>query len=218
MTRSGDYAHTANISTPNNLITLRNLHLATGAKKTMEVGFGCAGSGLVFMQTHKDLGTLPQRQHLAIDPYQRAPWLDQIGLVAVEHAGLTEYLDLREEVSSLVLPNLVMAKARYDLAYIDGSHLFEDVFVDFYFVLRLLADQGIVLFDDCASPHISKVLRFIRANCASSLREFDLTPYRPAGGKSLKYRVARLLGRTQMVAFQKIGEPDRAWDSPFRNF
>ena len=72
------------------------------------------------------------------------------------------YLDFREECSALELPKLMKQGARFDLVYIDGSHLFEDVFIDAYFVARLLTQGGVVVFDDSTNPHIAKVLRFLR--------------------------------------------------------
>ena len=40
---------------------------------------------------------------------------------------------------------------RFDMIYIDGSHEFDEVFVDAYYSYRLLSPGGIMLLDD--SPH-----------------------------------------------------------------
>ena len=119
----------------------------------------------------------PKGQHIAIDPYESQVW-DACGLIATDRAGLSGYLEFRDGPSSLVLPKLGSEGRQIDLVYIDGSHLFEDVFVDFYFVSRLLSDGGVVLFDDCSDPHVRKVLRFIQTNCMKSLVPFDLSAYR----------------------------------------
>jgi hypothetical protein len=37
---------------------------------------------------------------------------------------------------------MLEAEARFGLAYIDGSHLFEDVFVDAYYVTRSVEQGG----------------------------------------------------------------------------
>jgi hypothetical protein len=36
----------------------------------------------------------------AIDPFQRSRWIDEAGLVAIEKAGLVDYLDFKEALLS----------------------------------------------------------------------------------------------------------------------
>jgi hypothetical protein len=217
--RSGKVLNTASLSTFNNLLILRRLHLATKASRTLEIGLSVGGSCLVFTQTHKDLGAIPEHQHVAIDPFQRSHWIDEAGLLAIEHENLTGYLNFREDYSCYVLPELIKAGAKFNIVYIDGSHLFEDVFTDFYYVARLLEDGGIMLFDDSANPHIRKVLRFLRRNLTSSLPEFDLSPYRPSSRTDIfAYPIARALGRTQLRAFRRVASPIREWDSAYFDF
>lgn len=67
-----------------------------------------------------------------------------------------------------------------DTVYVDGSHLFEDVFIDFYYSCRLLKEEGYILFDDSTDEHVKKVLGFIRSNMKDHLQEIDLSPYRGA--------------------------------------
>jgi hypothetical protein len=216
--RSGKNVNISDLSTVRNLLTLRALHILSNAKRTMEVGFSSGGSSLVFTQTHKDLGALAENQHVAIDPFQRSNWTDEAGLVAIEAANLRGYLDFREEPSCYALPRLVDEGLKFELIYIDGSHLFEDVFIDFYFAARLVKEQGIVLFDDSSLDHVQKVLRFIRKNCKLSFREIDLSPYRPKADNMLSYRAARALGKIQLTGFQKVGNASRSLDSAFNNF
>ena len=59
------------------------------------------------------------------------------------------------------LLRLVEKGEQFGLVYVDGSHIFEDVFVDAYFGSRLLAEQGIIAFDDCRDLHVLKVIKFI---------------------------------------------------------
>jgi cephalosporin hydroxylase len=205
------------LSSENNLITLRNLCMRLKPKSTLEVGLSFGGSCLVFVACHRDLAYKPENQHIAIDPCQSQVW-DDCGLLATERAGLNGYLDFRKGPSSLELPKLVSEGRQIDLAYIDGSHLFEDVFVDFHFVSRLLGEGKIVLFDDCSYPHVRKVLRFLETNFAESFAPFDLGPYRADQGRSYKYRISGLLGKRQLLAFKKVGSSQRPWDSRFADF
>src|SRR5262249_10552735 len=155
-------------------------------------------------------------QHTALDPFQKEAW-DDSGLLAVERAGLSDYLDFRPEFSCVALPRLVEKGEQFDLVYVDGSHLFEDVFVDAYYTSRLLSEGGIVAFDDCRDAHVLKVIQFIRQNLSQSLEEVDLAPFRNDRGRSTRYRFARLMGRTQMRAFRRIGKMSRPWNAPFHN-
>ncbi len=205
------------LSSLNNLRILRELHLRFRPGRTLEIGLCFGGSGLLFTATHQELSGQPKRQHTALDPFQKETW-DDAGLLAIERAGLSDYLDFHPQFSSLVLPRLVEKGEQFGLVYVDGSHIFEDVFVDAYFGSRLLAEQGIIAFDDCRDLHVLKVIKFIRTNLKSSLQELDLSPFRADKGKSLKYRLARLAGQVQMNAFQRVGDFPRSWNASFSNF
>jgi hypothetical protein len=152
-----------------------------------------------------------------MDPFQSEVW-DDAGLVAIERAGLAGYLEFRSAFSHLELPRLLGEEVSFDLVYVDGSHLVEDVFVDAYYVARLLTLGGVVVFDDSADPNVHKVLRFLRANCRKGLEEIDLAPFRSDRGMTARYRTARILGKVQMTAFRRVGEISRAWNAPFHSF
>lgn len=205
------------LSSLNNVLTIRNLMLDTRPSSTLEVGMAFGGSALTFAATHAEVHGAAKRQHYAMDPYQTRSW-DDCALVSLEKAGLRDYVEFRPLHSWLALPQLIQEDVRVDLAYIDGSHLFEDAFVDWFMVARTLAPGGTILFDDAAYPHVAKVLRFIRSNLASHFEEMDLAPYRPDLGRPFRYRVARLLGKSQLRAFRMTGEPEREWNSPLGRF
>ena len=205
------------LSTSNNLQILRQLQLELKPRRTLEIGLSFGGSCLLFTAGHREISGRPQRQHMAVDPFQNEYW-DDSGLFAVEREGLSEYLDFRPQLSSLLLPRLVENGEQFDLVYIDGSHLFEDVFVDAYYTSRLLSEGGVVAFDDCRDAHVLKVLDFIRRNLRSALLEIDLAPFRADLGRSAKYRLGRLLGKTQMRAFRRVGPLSRPWNTPLNNF
>ena len=69
------------------------------------------------------------------------------------------------------------------------------MFVDAYTVIRLLAEGGIVAFDDSPDPYVRKVLAFVRSSWPAGLEELDLSRFRADAGRSLKYQAARRLGR-----------------------
>lgn len=205
------------LSTTNNLHVLRQLCLAFRPKRTLEIGLCYGGSALVFTASHRDIWGNPSRQHVCIDPYQHSDW-DDSGLYAIERAGLEDYLEFRAQRSCIELPKLLAASDRFDLAYIDGSHLFEDVFIDAYYVMRLLNIGGIVVFDDSSCPHVAKVLAFISRAFAKALRERDVSSFRQDGGVPVRYRLARMFNRVQVRAFEKTGPVERPWNAPYIDF
>jgi predicted O-methyltransferase YrrM len=216
--RSGKrFENIAALSTSNNLSVLRQLMLRYRPKRTLEVGLCFGGSCLLFAATHRELTGHASKQHTAVDPFQQQVW-DDAGLLALERAELADYVSFQPYFSSIILPRLLEENEQFDLVYIDGSHVFEDVFIDAYYTGRLLSQDGVVAFDDCCDPHVRKVLAFFRTNLGDSFQELDLRPFRADQGRSPKYRVARLLGRTQMRAFRRIGRATRPWNASFRSF
>lgn len=205
------------LSTRNNLLTLHRLFVETKPERTLEIGLSFGGSALLFTSAHRALGRLPASQHMALDPYQETVW-DSTGIMAVERAGLGGYLDFRSAFSAFELPRMIERGDRFGLVYVDGSHLFEDAFVDAYFVLRLLTQGGIVAFDDSSTKGVGKVIRFIRSNMRPSLAEVDLSPYRNDSKTSLPYRLARHLGKIQLTAFRRVGSVAREWNARFVDF
>jgi hypothetical protein len=118
----------------------------------------------------------------------------------------------------MALPPKIGKGERVDLAYIDGSHLFEDVFIDFVLVHRLLSQNGVIVFDDCTDPHVAKVCGFIQANASKQYSEMDLTPFRSQQGRNLKHTLAKKFGRTQMRAFRKISSEANDWNYKLKDF
>ena len=205
------------LSTVNNLVILKNLFAQLKPRTSMEIGMAFGGSCLLLAGMYRQSGQTPTAQHVAIDPFQTNHW-DWLGIEAVERAGLSAYVELREELSSLVLPKMVARKEKFDLIYVDGSHLFEDVFIDAYYCFRLASPNGIILFDDSRNVHVKKVLRFIRRNMGALFAEVDLGPFRPDQGRPLRYKTARALGQIQITGFRRIGLDAREWDAPLADF
>ena len=203
-------------STTNNLIVIRNLHMELRAENTLEVGLAYGASALVFAQTHKDLGNDIEGCHVAIDPFQAD--MANSGLAALDQAGLGNLVAHLEDFSDRALPDLLARHRRFGLIYIDGSHLFEDVFVDVHYCAQLLEMGGIMLLDDSTHPDIAKVARFVRRNMQGVLDKVDLSPYRADNGKSLRYIVAQKLDRVQLTAFRKVDAGRRHWDAKLTQF
>jgi predicted O-methyltransferase YrrM len=205
-------------SSVNNLITLHNIILKHEIKNSLEVGFLFGTSALAILLAYQKKGFLKDSRHVAIDPFQKTSW-DNAGKVIVKSAGFENNIKIIDDYSCFALPALIKQNQKFDLIYIDGSHLFEDVFTDFYFSDKLLPVGGIVLFDDNSDPHVHKVTRFIKTNYNSYYERLDLDQYvNRTGFKKLKFKAASLIGKTQLLGFTKISDSQRSWDSRFHKF
>jgi len=115
-----------------------------GARRTLEVGLAYGMSTLHICEAIRDK---PDARHIAIDPFQTTEF-DGIGLLNLERARLRHLLDFYEEPSHERLPKLLSARVELDFALIDGAHLFDCAFVDFFYVDKILRPGGVVCMDD----------------------------------------------------------------------
>jgi predicted O-methyltransferase YrrM len=194
------------LSTKRNLREIEDLLRQSRPANTLEVGMALGGSSLIFASVGREVHG--DYHHVAIDPFQSTVW-DRVGVQSLESAGLINHVQVVEKPSSLVLPRLLEEGRQFGLIYVDGSHLFEDVFLDAYFSARLLTEHGYLLLDDAANGHVAKVVRFIERNMTSLERMPE---------RSWRHRVARLAGKRQLAAYRRAGPVERSWDSRFNAF
>jgi hypothetical protein len=207
------------MSTLGNLAVIMNVFSGLEPERTLEIGLCHGASAILFAALHEHHEAHRRECHIAMDPFQSTDW-DGVGLLQIENLKLSPYVKFIEDYSFNVLPNLLKSQTSIDLIYIDGSHLFENVFVDFFYSAKLLKLGGIMMFDDSSDSHVKKVTRFIRRNFKGILQEVDLAKYRGYSGfGALKYRLARTVDRIQLTAFEKV-RPDveRKWNSPLAPF
>jgi hypothetical protein len=141
----------------------------------------------------------------------------------LEKERVEGYVRVMEQPSYLALPALLSAAETVDLAYIDGSHIFEDVFLDAFYVAHLLTPGGVMAFDDSQDRHVAKVLRFLDTNLSSLLERVDMGPARADDTflARCRYRAAVALGKQQLTVYRKIEATSgqlRAWNAAFRRF
>jgi predicted O-methyltransferase YrrM len=174
-----------------------------GLHRTLEVGMAFGLSTLFICQAHRDKGL---GSHTAIDPQQGSRYRG-IGLSNVRKAGLEGHLTFHEAPSFEVLPALCRAEEVYDLAFIDGRHVFDYVLVDFFYIDKLLRVGGYVVFDDLWLPQVRKVISFVLRN-----RGYRLIKARGNHRSPLWRRVARGMRRflqtplTRDIAVKLMGE------------
>jgi predicted O-methyltransferase YrrM len=149
---------------------LRDLAIAEGAERTIEVGLALGMSALFLCQAVLPSGG----RHVAIDPFQSESW-NGAGLRTLRDAGVEEHVEVIQEESQLALPRLVSEGREFDLAFVDGDHRFEGVFLDLYFMTRLVRPGGLVVVDDMWMPAVRTAVAYLEKNLAATL-EPDALP------------------------------------------
>jgi hypothetical protein len=71
---------------------------------------------------------------------------------------------MRPERSQLALPRLLAEGFVADAAFVDGSHIFHNVFVDLFFLRELVRPGGVVILDDCHWASVATAVRYFELN------------------------------------------------------
>jgi predicted O-methyltransferase YrrM len=138
------------------------------ARRTLETGLGFAVSTLFLCEGL--LATGGEVRHVAIDPYQFESLPEHrttyagVGVATLEEAGVRELVELHVEPSETALPRLLSEGRSFDLAFVDGNHRFEGVFLDLVYCGWLLEPRGIVFADDAQLPAVRRAAAFCVAN------------------------------------------------------
>jgi len=140
---------------------LRDLVLAEKAHTVIEIGLAYGGSALAIAEALVTNGS-GQRRHLIIDAYQNGFYGS--GWSAIVEAGLTGLCSLVEERSQIVLPRLLSDRFLADVAFVDGSHIFHNVFVDLFYLRELVRPGGLLILDDCSYPSVATAVRYFQVN------------------------------------------------------
>src|SRR5918999_1666049 len=185
---------------------LRDLATAEGAERTIEVGLALGMSALFLCQAVLSRGG----RHVAIDPFQQESW-NGAGLRTLRDAGVEELVEVIEEESQLALPRLVSEGREFDLAFIDGDHRFEGVFLDLYFMTRLVRPGGLVVVDDMWMPSVRTAVAYVERNLGATLEPNAL----PNGFRWRRRRLSRGVpagtGDTAVLRLPKE-RPALRWD------
>lgn len=125
-----------------------------------------------------------------IDPYQMETW-EGVAIAALERFGLATFAQVQIERSDLFLPKFWEGrKHRIDFAFVDGDHRIDAVFVDFYFLNKLLDVGGTIVFDDLQFNSVASVVRYALKNF-----HFEQLP----------------CTETRFAVLRKLREDDRGW-------
>jgi len=139
------------------------------AASTIEVGLGYGISALFICDGLLANGHANAR-HVALDPNQSEGFSD-VGLQVIEDAGATGMLEFYAERSEIALPRFLSSGRSFDLAFIDGNHRFEGVFLDLMYLGHLVRHNGVVVLDDYQLQSVKKAVRFCVSNLGWVLQE-----------------------------------------------
>jgi predicted O-methyltransferase YrrM len=160
---------------------------------SLEIGLAYGVSTLFICDALQSLGQ--PAVHVVLDPYQNGKWRG-MGLKNLRDAGFGSLVEFHEEPSELFLPKLVESGRRVDFAFIDGLHRFDQAFVEFFYINRLLRPGGVVLFDDAARRSVNRVVR--HALTYPAYEVYGSTEPSPAG-TSLAGKLRRRAGGLSAV-------------------
>jgi predicted O-methyltransferase YrrM len=151
--------------------TLREWVLREKAVSTVEVGLAYGYSALNICEGLVRGGD-PRARHVVMDPHQLEGY-HSAGLRVLESAGVSDLVEFHNEESQHLLPRLLAEKRCFDLAFVDGNHRFDYVFVDLFFLNRLVRKAGVVIVDDYNLPGIRRAVSFFIRNLKWSLECVD---------------------------------------------
>ncbi|MGO9342728.1 MAG: class I SAM-dependent methyltransferase [Acidimicrobiales bacterium] len=149
--------------------SLRSWVTREDARRTIEVGLGYGVSTMYICDALAEYDD-PRASHVAIDPYQNTRFAN-CALQFLDEAGIRHKVEHLDEESQIVLPRLLGQGRRFDLAFVDGNHRFDRVFLDVVYLGRLLPPGAIVFVDDYQLPSVAKAVSFCLTNLNWSLEE-----------------------------------------------
>jgi cephalosporin hydroxylase len=140
---------------------LRDLLLAERPGTVIEIGLAYGSSALAIAEALAAAGS-DDAVHLIIDAYQEQ--FHNSGWAAVAGAGLAGLSSLLAERSQIALPRLLDNGFVADAAFVDGSHIFHNVFADLFYLRELVRPGGLVILDDCNYPSVATAVRYFEVN------------------------------------------------------
>jgi predicted O-methyltransferase YrrM len=155
--------------TPEEAESLRAWVAREKAARTIEIGLGY---GIAALHACAGLlaGGAAEPRHVALDPNQRSRFGD-VGLQLLDEAGFSELVEFHPRASEYALPDFLEEGRSFHLAVVDGNHRFDGVFLDLWYLGRLLGPSSVVFLDDYQLPGVAKAASFFVSNLDWQLEE-----------------------------------------------
>ena len=130
--------------------------------QTIEIGLGYGISALHICESLLTNGN-PAARHVVLDPNQSQRFSD-CGLQVLEEAGVRQFVEHHSELSEIALLQFLREGRRFDLGFVDGNHRFDGVFLDLFYLGRLIRRGGILILDDYDLPGVRRAISFFVTN------------------------------------------------------
>lgn len=132
------------------------------AVHTVEVGLAFAFSALHVCEG-LILNGNDDARHTTMDPHQAVGYAD-VGLLILEEAGVSSMVEHHNTASQSLLPRFLDEGRTFDLGFVDGNHRFDYVFVDLFYLDKLVKPGGVIAVDDYNLPGIHRAVSFYLTN------------------------------------------------------
>jgi len=109
----------------------------------LETGTNLGCTTIMLAQALKDSGSHGKVYTVELDKKSY-----EIALTNFERAGVSDFIEAVNENSHTFLKDFAKRNSSIRVAFLDASHLFDDVITEFNAILPLLGPQSIVLFDN----------------------------------------------------------------------
>ena len=156
-------------------------------KAILEIGLAYGFSTVYFLAAIRENGF---GNHTAVDPFQ-SDW-HGIGMLQSQNLNMSHCFRLIEEKSVSALVHFADRGEMFEVIFIDGSHVFDAILLDFALSAELCPMGGYIILDDMWMPSTRTAAAFIRSN-RKDFQEIS-TPV------------------SNVAAFRRIGEDARDWD------
>ena len=188
---------------------VRDLLIAEGAQTVVEVGLAYGSSALAIGEALVTVDA-PDPRHIVIDPFQQRAFSD-VGWDLLRSAGLDSIATLLAVPSSVALPQLVVDGVTADAAFVDGSHRFHEVFVDLYFLRKIVRPGGLIIVDDDWAPAVRTAVRYYERN-------LGWTAVPDAFAHGTHWTVDRDPAADEVPRCRALRLPDPSFEPPFQDF
>jgi predicted O-methyltransferase YrrM len=188
---------------------LCDLLVSERVERIVEVGLAYASSALAIGEALVTVDAADPR-HVIIDPFQRTGW-SNVGWDLLCSAGLDSIATLIDDWSTIALPRLLTEGFVADAAFVDGSHRFHEVFLDFYFLRKIVRPGGLIVIDDNWVPSIRAAAHYYELNLG-----WTAIPDAFAGGTL--DRIGRDPGAELVSRCRAFRLPDAVDEPPFLDF
>lgn len=149
----------------------------------IETGTNWGSTTIVLGQALKDSGYKGKVYTIEIDPANHKK-----ALYNLNAAMLEDYVCLIKGDSRLELPRIMSEFDEIRVAFLDGSHLYDDVIFEFDIIYPLLTEQSIVIFDNTyqiAEEHedqrVNGALRYIQKRYGGNIINLEYVSWYTPG-------------------------------------